>query len=447
MSITLRFTGSAIYTFFILVNNAGQVGVTSRTDCKFVLDNGPAVSYLHMPDQSKANILYNQLVFHQTGLANTEHALEIVTEGLDYQTYVNFDYAIYTHHDDAPPSVNTTTDGSPSSTPGSEGSTTYNSSSKTPIWAIAGGVAGAILFAVVASFLFFCLRHQQKQTKLGKRPATPLEELNYSDMQYRVDPFIQVSPHHRGPPSSALGRTSQPLYRSVLQRMQHGLRGNYPALPPIPASSGYSDSSSYAGIATRGYPSDSDQVSSATGGTLSNAWANSEFSTSTFPKEKGNRIANPPLPPLPAGSSHLVFSVTNPDGQGGRQIRQAEIAERSSTVEQEMNPDEQERVRQIRQAEIAERLRTVEQEMDKLKRGFSTMSRQTSQQTNATQNDVDVDERGDTVGQTREQMRVMQQEIQMLRESQRSDWAMGLTDEPPPGYTANPTPRPVSGQH
>ncbi|KAJ2920733.1 hypothetical protein H1R20_g16362, partial [Candolleomyces eurysporus] len=88
--------GSAIYIFFILVNYAGRAGVISRTDCKFVLDNGPAVSYLHMPDRSKANILYKQLVFHQTGLANTEHALEIVTEGLAYQTYVNFDYAIYT---------------------------------------------------------------------------------------------------------------------------------------------------------------------------------------------------------------------------------------------------------------------------------------------------------------------------------------------------------------
>ncbi|KAJ2933746.1 hypothetical protein H1R20_g3393, partial [Candolleomyces eurysporus] len=100
MSITLRFTGSAIYTFFILVNYAGRAGVISRTDCKFVLDNGPAVSYLHMPDRSKANIMYNQLVFSKTGLANTEHTLEIITEGLTYQTYVNFDYAIYTNKHD-----------------------------------------------------------------------------------------------------------------------------------------------------------------------------------------------------------------------------------------------------------------------------------------------------------------------------------------------------------
>jgi hypothetical protein len=48
--------------------------------------------------------------------------------------------------------------------------------------------------------------------------------------------------------------------------------------------------------------------------------------------------------------------------------------------------------------------------------------------------------------QMREEMMQMQQEIQMLRDNQRSDWAMGLTDEPPPGYSANPTPRPVSGQ-
>ncbi|KAJ2915255.1 hypothetical protein MD484_g5186, partial [Candolleomyces efflorescens] len=45
------------------------------------------------------DILYNQLVFSQTGLANTQHTLEIITEGLSYQTYVNFDYAIYTFDD------------------------------------------------------------------------------------------------------------------------------------------------------------------------------------------------------------------------------------------------------------------------------------------------------------------------------------------------------------
>jgi hypothetical protein len=61
-----------------------------------VLDNGPAVSFKHLPDRTMADIMYNQLVFSQTGLANTQHTLEIVTEGLAYQTYVNFDYAIYT---------------------------------------------------------------------------------------------------------------------------------------------------------------------------------------------------------------------------------------------------------------------------------------------------------------------------------------------------------------
>jgi hypothetical protein len=61
-----------------------------------VLDIGSAVSFQHTPDRDVA-ILYNQLVFRQTGLAMTEHTLEIVTEGLTFKTYVKFDYAIYTY--------------------------------------------------------------------------------------------------------------------------------------------------------------------------------------------------------------------------------------------------------------------------------------------------------------------------------------------------------------
>lgn len=64
-----------------------------------MLDIGSAVSFKHTPDRTTdIAILYNQLVLRQTGLAMTEHTLEIVTEGLTFKTYyVNFDYAIYTY--------------------------------------------------------------------------------------------------------------------------------------------------------------------------------------------------------------------------------------------------------------------------------------------------------------------------------------------------------------
>lgn len=94
------------------------------------------------------------------------------------------------------------------------------------------------------------------------------------------------------------------------------------------------------------------------------------------------------------------------------------------------NP-QQDRVRQARQAEIGARLQTVEQEMNDLKRGRSAR-RQRVIQNNSAQDDEIAD--------MREEMRRMQEEIMLLRSNQTSEWAQGLTDEPPPGYTPRALP-------
>ncbi|RXW20454.1 hypothetical protein EST38_g5408 [Candolleomyces aberdarensis] len=367
ISITLRFNGTAIYIFFTLTN-IHEYG----TDCQFVLDNVPVEPpYVYMPDRSKDDILYQQPVFDRTGLANTEHTLEIVTEGLARPSPISGLNPLLNSHDDTPP-----------------GNQTDSSSSKTPIGAIAGGAAGGTLFTVAAFFLFFCLRRRRRRRRLEKRPALVMDGLD--QLQYRVDPLILEKPDYRGPPSSALESSSP-----IPQQSQDGLHENYSALlPSMPTSSDYS--SSNPGITTRRYPLDLDQVpgatgSSSAGGTLFNPGANyasGVASTSTFPRQTRNLAASSPLVVLPMA-----------------------------------HPEEQEQVQQDGPATIGDRLGTLEQEMNELRRGFST--------------------------QMREEIVEMQQEIQMLRENQGSDLAMRLTDEPPPGYVANPKaiPHPVSGQH
>lgn len=319
-------------------------------------------------------------------------------------------------HDDSPPKSSNTTTGATTSTTANSGQSQGGTSNngKVAIGPIVGGVVGAILLIIGAIFLFFCLRRRSKQKKIEEYHQRPPPLMDELDPQNRVDPFIQTGAYHRGPASSTLaGSNREPLYSPVPQQTQNSLQGGQPALPwGAPTPSEYS--SAYTGIApsSRNHP-DSDRATSAAGssvggGTLYNTGASSSSASapiSTYPSEKRNRAAPNPLPPLPAGSSRVVLGVTNPEAQ--------------------------EQVRQVRQAEIGERLRTVEAEMNDLKRGVST--RRQPRRENPQSDGADM------IAQMREQMAMMQQEIQTLRENQRSDWAMGLTDEPPPGYTASPT--------
>ncbi|KAF7320185.1 Protein kinase domain-containing protein [Mycena kentingensis (nom. inval.)] len=93
MNITFKFTGTAIYVFFILANNAGD-GITTKTAANFTIDGALRDSFTHTPSAS-TDIDYDQLVFTQKALKNTEHAIAISTEGSE-NIWLAFDYAIYT---------------------------------------------------------------------------------------------------------------------------------------------------------------------------------------------------------------------------------------------------------------------------------------------------------------------------------------------------------------
>ncbi|KAJ7456582.1 hypothetical protein FB451DRAFT_1098704 [Mycena latifolia] len=192
MSISMDFTGIAIYVYFILANDEGD-GITTTTKANFSIDGTSAGTFTHTPTSS-TDLQYNALVFSQTGLSNAAHSLLISTEGAD-DIYVNFDYAIYTHEDTdsttttatattattatTAPTVETsgTTSTKSSSTAsvassksassaGAASAATSSASSSTTsshVGAIAGGVVGGIVaLAVIAGLFFYCRRRHHR---------------------------------------------------------------------------------------------------------------------------------------------------------------------------------------------------------------------------------------------------------------------------------------------
>ncbi|KAJ6604211.1 hypothetical protein DFH09DRAFT_1121977 [Mycena vulgaris] len=160
MTVSMSFTGIAIYVYFILANNAGN-GITTTTKANFSIDGTSAGTFAHTPTTSN-DLEYNALVFSQTGLSNSSHSLVISTVGSD-DIYVNFDYAIYTHED----AVAATTAGITATTSAASGAASSSAStsttSSTPVGAIAGGVVGGIiLLAAIAGLFVFCRRRHRR---------------------------------------------------------------------------------------------------------------------------------------------------------------------------------------------------------------------------------------------------------------------------------------------
>ncbi|KAG6888114.1 hypothetical protein C0995_010622 [Termitomyces sp. Mi166 len=97
MSIQFSFQGTAIYVYFILANFVGN-GITTETLCNFTLDDEFITQYHHIPTSSK-EYNFNSLVFSKDGLLNKSHTLLISTSGLSRDVFTSFDYAIYQFDD------------------------------------------------------------------------------------------------------------------------------------------------------------------------------------------------------------------------------------------------------------------------------------------------------------------------------------------------------------
>ncbi|EIN07894.1 hypothetical protein PUNSTDRAFT_27065, partial [Punctularia strigosozonata HHB-11173 SS5] len=94
-SVTMNFTGSAIYVFCIVPNTVAPAvrggHITTAANMTFTLNQTVVGTYVHEPDPSNI-FLYNVNVHSSEGLTPGTHSLLIEANN---ESYIAFDYAIY----------------------------------------------------------------------------------------------------------------------------------------------------------------------------------------------------------------------------------------------------------------------------------------------------------------------------------------------------------------
>lgn len=90
-----RRTGTAVYVFLTLANNAGD-GITTLTETNFTIDDGTPTFFRHTPDMATTDFEYQFPAFVQERLEHRTHTLRARISGPDEHLFINFDYAIYT---------------------------------------------------------------------------------------------------------------------------------------------------------------------------------------------------------------------------------------------------------------------------------------------------------------------------------------------------------------
>ena len=90
-------------------------------------------------------------------------------------------------------------------------------------------------------------------------------------------------------------------------------------------------------------------------------------------------------------------------------------------------------VRRARQKDLDDRLRVVQHNIEQLEgsgAGHYRLGQQTLEETESTEEEMHM-----SVSDMQEAIRSQREQIRLLREQQHSAWALGLSDDPPPGYT------------
>ncbi|KAF8197599.1 hypothetical protein BJ912DRAFT_953983 [Pholiota molesta] len=444
VNITMQFNGTAIYVFFILANNQGD-GITTLTAANFTLDGNAPQLFQHAPDLTTTAFQYNQLVYSQTNLINAQHTLVVSTSGVNANVYVNFDYVIYTHDDTDPllplsgstgtstatsttPTTATTTAASRGTTTAASGGTkttatsptsandSNNTSKASNVGPIAGGIVAAVVAVALILFLiFFCRRRRRTKlsnTREGEGYAPP-PMLDLNAERARPSTSTVVSPFVL-PVASSTAQSSGTLQKYAYKSVDSMARPSMASPPNTESPITQSElDSAYGGYITPG--TSSHQISY-----LSNS-APSEYSDSTNFRGGQNRG---PLRTVTSGD-HLspgedLISATSPH-----------------------TPHSIEAIRLARQRELDERLRTVQQEMGYLtsdmshgeKSGRARSVRRRTANRNQPGEGGEVVEEEMSMSDMREQLLSMREQIAFLQDQQRSAWAQGLSDDPPPGYT------------
>ena len=179
-TVTVRFTGSAVYVFNILPNTVPRTHTS--TNISFSIDGEDVGRFARSPDSS-TTFLYNQLVYHNTILDHGPHTLVMTpADG----TLILFDYLIYTTqtNDTTPASTsNNTSQSSSSVVPTLTLTTTTDYSSQTssprtptPIGSIVGAALGGLSLLGVAAGVFLLYQKHRRSKGTGASLHTSSSE-------------------------------------------------------------------------------------------------------------------------------------------------------------------------------------------------------------------------------------------------------------------------------
>ncbi|KAG5653530.1 hypothetical protein H0H81_012471 [Sphagnurus paluster] len=411
--------GTAIYVFFILANFQGE-GVPTETFCNFTLDGRAAGSFSHKPTSSP-DLEYNALVFSRTNLSNTNHQLVVSTSGIaDRNIFLNFDYAIYTSDDNS-------TTGSGVSGPTQSASPDSKNVSSTGIivGAVIGGVA--VLLGIILLLLFRRRRRQQ--------PTPPQVKSFIIDEE--DPPMANVTPASPNGPSTAttLPASGEVVSVSTSQLLRPQRRSDLVETATIASRGTHPGIPSFYG---------SDQLPARP---ASPSWTNSDVVDPSLARSRlittnpseghdsgyGGGLRSEGS--VYGGGSSIYSGVTTstyrdltPSAMG--------LAWSGTTAMQDARRDA---LRRARQAELDRQLLAVKREMHELNTDIKTEAvKRMSMRPPAdqTREAFDREIEGAEMAEMREQMRLMREQIEFLQAQQISAWAQGLTDQAPPGYSA-----------
>ncbi|KAF9037904.1 hypothetical protein BDP27DRAFT_1435521 [Rhodocollybia butyracea] len=168
------FVGTALYIFFILVNNVQSdvfsgifSDIVTTTAANFTLDGVLVGTFTHLPDSTLPDFQFgpNALVFSTSGLKNAAHQMVISTSDLTESFFVNFDYALYTFENAARTesmvSESWQLSTFPTSTDSSSPSTSTTNINHLSVGASVGGIIGGLAVLIGVLVVLFCHRRRQ----------------------------------------------------------------------------------------------------------------------------------------------------------------------------------------------------------------------------------------------------------------------------------------------
>ncbi|TFK21297.1 hypothetical protein FA15DRAFT_83833 [Coprinopsis marcescibilis] len=438
-TITLEFTGTEVTVYFVLAET-NAVGTLTETNVDFIMDGTKAGEVRHRASPLRTGFSYRQQVFRVTGLPNRAHTLDMVTVGAR-PSWISFDYAEYIFDDGEPADGPETTPDPPppvpvpSSTPRSNDPPPQSNTDNEPTGSpnVPNGPTGPSNPAPSIT-----------PASAGPSGNAPQGTGNQGgDGTTDVfGAFVTPIPGNNTSPgtSGAASRTSSPPVGAIvgailgvlaliaivilllLWRRKRRLEANkrFSQMSEFPdaqqqqqqpvghsrTTSAFTSLSAFTSISP--FRPTSPESGAPYGGTAPSVMTGTTNATSVAPRyyEKG-RVNTMQHVPNVSGSE--VFSPT-------------------STARTSMLTPHQEALRRERQSVLERQLKAIEQELQSMNSGSRV----------AESDERSVASGDSTMAEIREQMRLMQGQIAMIRYNQTSDWAAGLTDELPPGYTPAP---------